>query len=109
MVKHFFIMKISRSEWILDYGASKYVTGAQNEFLKYKQYPSTHKETVQTTDGTYRLIIGIGTINCRPSINLTSILHVPSFPVNLLSLSALIDQIACQVCSIESIALSKKE
>ena len=90
-------MGISRSEWILEYGASKYVTCAQNEFLNYKQYPSTHKETVQTTDGTYRLIIGIGTINCRPSINLTSILHVPSFPVNLLSLSALVDQIDCQI------------
>ena len=77
----FLCMKISRSEWILDFGASKYVTGAQNEFLKYKQYPSTHKETIQTADGTCQPIKGIGTVNCTPSINLTSVLHVPSFPV----------------------------
>ena len=97
MVKYFLCMKISRSEWILDYGASKYVTGAQNEFLKYKQYPSTHKETIQTTNGICQPIKGIGTVNCMPSINLTSILHVPSFPINLLSLSALVDQIDCRI------------
>ena len=48
-------------------------------------------------DGTCQPIKGIDTINCTPSINLTSVLHVPSFPVNLLSLSALVDQIDCRV------------
>ena len=84
-------------EWILDSGASRHVTGAQSEFLTYKSYPSTHKETIQTADGTCQPIKGIGTVNCTPSINLTSVLHVPSFPVNLLSLSALVDQIDCRV------------
>lgn len=90
-------MGIPHSEWILDSGASKHVTGAQNEFLTYKKYPSTHKETIQTADGTCQPIKGIGTVNCTSSINLTSVLHVPSFPVNLLSLSALVDQIVCRV------------
>ena len=82
----------------------------KNEFLTYKQYPSSNKETIQTiVVTTCQPIEGIGTVNCTPSINLTLVLYVPLFHVNLLSLSALIDQIACQVCLIESIALSKKE
>lgn len=83
-------------EWILDSGASRHVTGAQSELLSYKSHPSTNKETIQTVDGTWQPIKGIGTVNCPPSINLTSVLHVPSFPVNLLSLSALVDQIDCR-------------
>ena len=36
-------------------------------------------------------------MQCTPSIKLESVLHVPAFPVSLVSLSALIDQIDCDV------------
>jgi hypothetical protein len=39
---------------------------------------------------------GVGTV-MSPSITLSSVLHVPSFPANLLSLSALVDQMDCLV------------
>ena len=55
------------------------------------------KGTIKTADGTPCSIRGIGTVQCTPSITLSSVLHVPSFPVNLISISSLIDQMDCQV------------
>jgi hypothetical protein len=42
-------------------------------------------------------ISGIGLVRCSPSITLSLVLHVPSFPVNLLSVSSLVDQLNCTV------------
>jgi len=87
----------SCANWILDSGASRHVTGASSEFASYNAYPSTHSEIIQTADGTCQPIKGVGSVKCSPSITLSSVLHVPSFPVNLLSLSALVDQMDCRV------------
>lgn len=46
----------------------------------------THSETVQTVDRTSQLIQDIGSVECTPSIPLSSVLHVSSFLVNLLRL-----------------------
>jgi hypothetical protein len=50
------------SVWILDYGASKHVTGSINEFDSYSQYPLTHRGTIQTADGTSQTIRGVGSV-----------------------------------------------
>jgi hypothetical protein len=44
---------------ILDSGASTHVTG-RSEFASYAPHPSTHKEMIQTANGTYQPIIGVG-------------------------------------------------
>jgi hypothetical protein len=51
---------------------------------------------MQTVDGTPQPIKGVGTVQCTP-IKLSSVLHVPAFPVNLVSLSALVDQLDCRI------------
>jgi hypothetical protein len=56
-----------------------------------------HQETIQTADGTTQPIKGTGVVQCTRNIKLSSVLHVPAFSVNLLSLSALVDQIDCRV------------
>ena len=66
-------------------------------FESYNNHLSTHNGTIQTTDGTKQPVVGVGTVKCTPNISLSSVLHVPAFPVNLASLSALIDQIDCSV------------
>ena len=48
--------------WILDSGASRHVAGTLKEFDSYTQYPPTHKETIQTADGTSQPIKGVGTV-----------------------------------------------
>ena len=84
-------------EWVLDSGASKHVAGKLGVFESYTKHPPTHKGTIQTADGTKQPVVGIGTVKCTSSISLSSVLHVPAFPVNLVSLSALIDEIDCSV------------
>ena len=85
------------SDWILDSGASRHVMGKLNEFTSYTPYSHSYKGTIKTADGTPCSIRGIGTVQCTPSITLSSVLHVPSFPVNLISISSLIDQMDCRV------------
>jgi len=80
-------------EWVIDSGASKHTTGIPNLFKTYTPY--THFETIQIADGTSQPIHGVGSIECTPSLSLSSVLHVPSFPVNLLSVSSIVDQFKC--------------
>jgi hypothetical protein len=82
-------------EWVIDSGASKHVTGISSVFKTYT--PHSYSETIQTADGTSQPIHGVGSIECTPSLCLSSVLHVPSFPVNLLSVSSLVDQFKCIV------------
>ena len=85
------------SEWVLDSGASQHVAGDFNEFTSYVPHSLAHQKNIHTADGTSQPIIGVGTVNCTPSLELSSVLHVPAFPVNLVSLSALVDQIDCRI------------
>jgi len=77
-------------DWIIDSGASKHVTGMSSHFKSYSPY--IHSECVRTADGTSQQIHGVGSIACTPSINLSFVLHIPSFPVNLIAISSIIDQ-----------------
>jgi hypothetical protein len=83
------------SEWVLDSGASQHVAGDFSEFTSYTPHSLTHPKTIHTADGTAQPIRGVGRVSYIPSIKLSSVLHVPAFPINLLSLSALVDQIDC--------------
>ena len=62
-------------------------------FESYNRHPPTHTGNIQTADGTKQPVVGVGTIKCTSNISLSSVLHVPAFPVNLASVSALIDEI----------------
>jgi len=81
---------MSRACLVIDSRASKHVTAMSSPFKTYNPY--THSEPVQITDGTSRQIHGVGAIKYTPSLSLSSVLHVPSFPINLLSVSSIIDQ-----------------
>jgi hypothetical protein len=71
---------------VIDSGASKHMTGMSSPFKIYSPYTS-HSESVQIADGTSRQIHGIGSIECTPSLSITSVLHVPPFLVNLIQLA----------------------
>jgi transposase InsO family protein len=90
-------MQVPNSTWILDSGASRHVTGMSSEFTSYTPFQSSFKETIQTADGTLRHVRGVGTVKCTPSITLSSILYAPSFPVNLVSVSSLVDHMDCRI------------
>jgi transposase InsO family protein/copper chaperone CopZ len=84
-----------QKEWVIDSGASKHVMGISSSFKAY--IPHTHYEFVQIADGSSQRIHGVGSIECTPSLSSSSVLHVPSFPVNLISVSSIIDQFKCTV------------
>src|SRR5436190_10537630 len=94
---HTFASTKKHVDWIVDSDASKHITCNKSEFDTY--HPSMHKEleTVVTADGTSQPIMGTGSVPCTPTLTLSSVLHVPSFPVNLMSVSCIIDQLHCLV------------
>ena len=95
------------TEWDIDSGASKHVTGISSLFKTYT--PHAHSETIQTVDGTSQPIHGVGSVECTPSLCISSVLHVPSFPVNLLSVSSLVDQFKCIVIFDENLCIFQEK
>jgi hypothetical protein len=81
--------------WVMNSGASKHVTGESHFLTTYTLY--AHPKTIQIADGTSQPIHGVGSVECTSSISLSSVLHVSSFPVNLLPVSSIIDQFKCIV------------
>jgi hypothetical protein len=98
----------------VDFGASQHVTGRYSSFSSYLPYSYRHKETIQTTDGACHPIKGVEVVQCTPSIKLPSVLYVPSFLVNLISISDLTNYMDCRVsldrenCLIQERRIGKK-
>jgi hypothetical protein len=66
---------------LIDSVASRHMVGSYKDFMKY--FPSSKRETVKLADGSTQHIMGSGTVVCGPNISLSSVLHVPSSPINL--------------------------
>ncbi|KAJ6802344.1 uncharacterized protein M6B38_194815 [Iris pallida] len=84
------------SDWIIDSGASRHVTGNASEFFSYTHLASA--DNIQTANGTFQPVVGKGIVDCTGSVKLFNVLHDPSFPVSLLSISSIILQLKCTVC-----------
>ncbi|PKA64555.1 hypothetical protein AXF42_Ash007300 [Apostasia shenzhenica] len=61
------------------------MTGIFSIFTFY--VPCSGKDKVRITNGSFTPVNGKGVVRCSPSLMLSSVLHVPSFSVNLLSIS----------------------
>jgi hypothetical protein len=88
------IPTIRSSDWIVDSGASRHMTGAAGEFCSYSRLAVS--ESIQTTDGTAQPVVGKGTVKCTNTLTLFNVLHA-LFPMNLLSISAIVSQLKCVV------------
>lgn len=73
--------------WLIDSGASRHMVGSYENFSKYT--PNVIGQDVKLADGRW----------LHPSstqaISLSSVLHVPSFPMNLLSISCITKELNC--------------
>ncbi|KAK8951032.1 hypothetical protein KSP39_PZI004596 [Platanthera zijinensis] len=83
------------SEWIIDSGATDHMTGSASGFTSYT--PLSGRDKVIAANGSLSAIAGKGTVSCSPDLSLSSVLHVPSFPRNLLSISHLTTSLNCSV------------
>ena len=79
--------------WLVDSGASRHMVGSYKEFSKYAS--NVNGQGVQLADGSTQAIMGTGTVVCGHDMSLSSVLHVPSFPINLLSISCITKELNC--------------
>jgi hypothetical protein len=77
--------------WIIDSGASKHMTPYPIMFKTYKPMPGRDK--VQTVNDSLCSIARVEDVTCTSELKLSSILHVPNFINNLLSISQLVDDL----------------
>ncbi|KAJ7950679.1 Retrovirus-related Pol polyprotein from transposon TNT 1-94 [Quillaja saponaria] len=80
--------------WIIDSGASDHMTGTSRNFSTY--FPCSGKDKVRVADGSLSTISGKGSIQCTPTLPLSSVLHIPKFSMNLLSISSITRDLNCQ-------------
>jgi hypothetical protein len=78
------------SDWIVDSGTSHHVSGVAGEFSSYSRLVIS--ESIQTVDGTAQPVVGKGTVKCTNTLTMSNVLHA-LFPMNLLSISAIISQL----------------
>ncbi|KAK8923657.1 hypothetical protein KSP39_PZI019078 [Platanthera zijinensis] len=86
-------------QWIIDSGATDHMTGSASGFVSYT--PLSGRDKVSIADGSLSSIAGKGSISCS-SLLLSSVLHVPSFTRNLLSISHLTNSMNCSVTFLPS-------
>ncbi|XP_073117068.1 uncharacterized protein [Elaeis guineensis] len=83
------------SPWVVDSGASNHMTGSFRDFVSY--IPCSGRDKVRFADGSFILISGKGSIKCTSELSLSSVLHVPRFSINLLSINAITNYLDCAV------------
>jgi hypothetical protein len=69
------------------------MAGSYREFSKYD--PDVKGHDVKLADGSTRAVTGTGVVVCGSNMSLSSVLHVPSFPINLLSISCITKELNC--------------
>ena len=77
---------------MIDSGATDHVAGIRYEF---QSYTTTNDGGVRIAYGSYTHIAGRGTVRILPDLTLSSVLHIPNFSFNLLSVSALTKTLNC--------------
>ena len=71
------------------------MAGSYRNFVEYA--PDLKRQSVRLADGSSQTVLGIGTVACGSNMSLSSTLHVPSFPMNLLSISCITKELNCAV------------
>ena len=83
----------SSAPWILDTGASDHISGNKDLFSSLT-FPSP-LPIITLANGSQTIAKGIGSVCPLPSLPLTSVLYVPIFPFNLISISKLTRDLHC--------------
>ena len=83
------------SKWVIDSRAIDHMTGNSNLFSTFQSQPST--STVTFANGSQSCIVGSGTVFPTPSIPLSSVLSLPKFSFNLMSVRKLTRALKCYI------------
>ena len=85
----------SSTSWILDTGSSDHISGNKNLFSSLNFL--TPLPTITLANGSQTIAKGIDLTCPLPSLPLTSILYVPDFPYNFVSISKLTRDLHCML------------
>ena len=88
-------MSSRSSTWILDSGVTDHMTGMPHIFSSLQHSSSLSSITV--VNGSRAIVSGIGIVIISPTITLSSVLYVPAFLFNLISIKKLIQDLHCSV------------
>jgi len=88
----------SSSKWVIDSGATDHMTGDKGILSLFKPYKNLQNlPSVTLADGSTTSVIGSGTISPKSSLSLSSVLCLPNFSFNLLSVSQITKSLNCCV------------
>lgn len=90
-----FVSTTTPRTWVIDSGASAHMTGDAG--ILNSICPVNTFSTVKLADGSQSIITGIGNSSLLPTLSLDSVLHVPRFPLSLLSVSQLTKKLDCTI------------
>ncbi|XP_043725636.1 uncharacterized protein LOC122672203 [Telopea speciosissima] len=85
----------SSSPWVIDSGASSYMTGKPNLCSSFTQ--SAVPSRISIADGSFIPVTGHEDIPLSSDLSLSDVLHVPKLPPNLLSISQLTKTLNCSI------------
>ena len=89
------LVSSSSSEWVIDSGATDHMPGNSSLFSTFQSHPSTSSVTL--ADGSQPCVLGSDTIFPTPSLPQSSILNLPHFSFNLISVSKLTRTLKCYI------------
>jgi hypothetical protein len=88
----------SSSKWVIDSGATDHITGDKGILSPFKPYKNLQNlPSVTLADGLTTSVIGSGTISPTSSLSLSSVLCLPNFSFNVLSVSQITKALNCCV------------
>jgi hypothetical protein len=87
-----FLMSLSKNQWVIDTGATDHMV---HSISCLTTVTSTINALVELSNGKFVSVTHIGTVEFSPSLTLTNVLCVPSFDLNLISVSKLIHSLSC--------------
>jgi hypothetical protein len=91
------------NSWIIDSGANEHMTGSATSLSDYHLVDTPHNVTL--ANGFLSTVAGSGHTHLNPDIKLLSVLHVPGFPFNLLSISKITKALNCSVSFYPSLCI----
>ena len=83
----------TQDPWVIDSGAIDHMTGTSSLLSDLEQ--SSSLPNVTLANGSATTVSGLGTANLSPNLSLSSVLYIPDFPFNLLSISKLTKILNC--------------
>ena len=91
------------NSWIIDSGTNEHMTSSATSLSDYHLVDTPHNVTL--ANGSLSIVAGSSHTQLSSDIKLLSVLHVPDFPFNLLSISEIIKAFNCSVSFYHSLCI----